>query len=1828
MDNLTYYLEILKLEPENVPALKGVAEIYKANRQWSELVETYEKLFSFSEGDDERLSYLTETADVYYYSLNDSGRAIEFYLDALEFQPANQTVIDTLIEIFDTLKRLPELTIMLEGKALLSKDDGAAAGITDRIVSNYLSLKMYDEALARLSASKAPPYDAVRAAYEGLNASGMLATIFEYRGLFIDALQSGGEAANAELAGLYCLLADMYERVLGDIYEGACSYEAALGLGPDGHAQAAPQLYRIYTSPEYTFADEPVLFIPVLLRMREHVATDAVPGIDKKIGMGYLELGEPASAMPFLKTALSASPDDKELLYALLDVSTSSNDAEGAYETVRKLIDVEHDGAREADLYRKALPILIGKKDYDTAKRLITSLVSLTGDQSHYALLEQLYTDSGDYGSLVTYYLERLNGREDDRDSAALWASLGDAYLKGFSHYEYAIDSYSRALALSPDNAGYLEALAGLYSSLERWEEAEHAIARLIQIHEGDDGEKTRLQLMLGDIYLKHTKDHDRAAALYSGVLAQHPDNGTALAALERIYRESSDYANLVKILEKKLSAADDRYDVLIELGSILFDRSMDALQAQNYLWEALELRPSSTYALDVLKRLYETTGDFNGFDRLYSFLIDRTPHTDRTGVELLVKLGHLREEKLAMPEKAISAFEQALSIDPDNNDANLSLAKLYFNAGEWDRAAPRYAFSMDHDVVEKQAVPEFTFEYARVLDKLGRQEQAMQYYQKAFELDGTERRYAEAYGNSAYKNKDSTAVITAFEALLKIPVPDDRRADGTNEVYRKLTDAYEATGDHRAASIYLMKLIEKDPRNMRNYTWLERLAASTNDYSLLASTLKKEAELTEDDDQRAGMILRRASILDENLNDLPAAVKALEEFVKTGKRDLDVYVKLNSLYKKADNREGFVSTAGEILKFQIPAEQKVSLLLELAAVQRDDVQRAAGIYRDVLDIQPDNAAAFSALAALYESSHDYAALSALYEERLHGTQSADDRIDMQKKLAAVRVEKLNDPDGGISVYQDIVKARPSDSEVYPLLESLLLKKGDNALLSQFYRSAASSAAQKEVKLDYFIKSAELLSSRMNDEKGAIQDYESAYGIDRTNSDVLIQLARLTASQHLNDSALAYYREAIKSKAVPDETIAALNYEYGGLLKDSGKPGEAHGAYKNAYNLSPSNIDYRLAYGESAYASGLYKDAYDTLKNITYAHEQGLEPGKLFPLYKILSDISRKLGNTQQAVEYLLRATDINDRDADTLTTLDEMTASLGNFELEIEVLAKLLKVTDGPTDRVRVLMKIAKLKHDKLYDLDGAIPLLREAMTIMPDSAPIYNELIQIYREQSDADNEIDILSKLLKIEKSADDFVATSMRLGEVYAKFKNDPDTAKRYYLEALKREPSSIPALKGLGSIFELQGNFQGMAEMYQKFIKVLLPKEPKKVLPLIKELGALYTTKVDNPELAVQQYQTIVSIESSDIDAHCALADLLSKSKSGAAEAAREYGIVLKHRPGSIQAVRFLAKFYEQKKDYDRVFSYYSALKLLGQEKDMERIFVDANRSKQPKQPKSPVTDDLFTAHLLHIKTRGPLKDIVNAFPDYAGGIFKPDLKSYGVGRQERITSKSAAWQEYGRLQQLLGIKDMDVYHAPKGDFRIVVENTDPPSLIVNTSAFSGMSAEEKTFVLTEYLAYIRSGLTLPVKLGRQRFSQFIGALIAIFSPSAATQHEKDPGLGTVQNAVGDMLSKKQRSALDEPVKKYLKMANHYLEDWFAGIEMTGVRTASFMIGDIEQVFSSLVKWHIGDTSLLSNKEKRKDVFSSSELMQDMLQFYLSDSHFLLRSRLGMSILSV
>jgi outer membrane protein OmpA-like peptidoglycan-associated protein/tetratricopeptide (TPR) repeat protein len=107
---------------------------------------------------------------------------------------------------------------------------------------------------------------------------------------------------------------------------------------------------------------------------------------------------------------------------------------------------------------------------------------------------------------------------------------------------------------------------------------------------------------------------------------------------------------------------------------------------------------------------------------------------------------------------KAIPLYEQLLKSSPANYEVHVRLATIYDHLNDSQSGEKYYAFLVD----KKNAKPEYLLNYARILAKNGKYDQAVIWYQKYSKVQSSDTRgiaFAEAYKNMAAFYKDSSGV-------------------------------------------------------------------------------------------------------------------------------------------------------------------------------------------------------------------------------------------------------------------------------------------------------------------------------------------------------------------------------------------------------------------------------------------------------------------------------------------------------------------------------------------------------------------------------------------------------------------------------------------------------------------------------------------------------------------------------------------------------------------------------------------------------------------------------------------------------------------------------------------------------------------------------------------------------------------------------------------------------------------------------------------------------------------------------------------------------------
>ena len=183
--------------------------------------------------------------------------------------------------------------------------------------------------------------------------------------------------------------------------------------------------------------------------------------------------------------------------------------------------------------------------------------------------------------------------------------------------------------------------------------------------------------------------DPDRAQRAWEDLLRATPSDSEALAALSETYAGNRDWRALVAILERRIPLASDSEGAValaLERARI-FEEELDirseAMATLEQIVEELDPRCLPAYAR--LRRLAEAGSDWARVVAVAEkqlFLEDDPAARPAQALQI----GELLRDRLNDPRRAITAFERAVEIDPQNRAGLTALAALYAGAGEWQR--------------------------------------------------------------------------------------------------------------------------------------------------------------------------------------------------------------------------------------------------------------------------------------------------------------------------------------------------------------------------------------------------------------------------------------------------------------------------------------------------------------------------------------------------------------------------------------------------------------------------------------------------------------------------------------------------------------------------------------------------------------------------------------------------------------------------------------------------------------------------------------------------------------------------------------------------------------------------------------------------------------------------------------------------------------------------------------------------------------------------------------------------------------------------------------
>ncbi|HKE15362.1 MAG TPA: tetratricopeptide repeat protein [Kofleriaceae bacterium] len=1530
-------------------ALAALAGLYERDKRYLALADVYRRQRELAQSRAESIAVLERLGALFAERLHAPAQAAETYREILRTDRAHPRAARILRELYSAAADYDELERTYGELGQWEELVDAFHAIADRTDDRAARLALLERA-AGVAAQHVDSPDKLARAWE--------------RVLSIEARHAGAARAlapiyarsgkSARLLATYEILLEHAEnddarlRLLGEIRalcedrlgSKALAFQwaaRAYELRP-GDAQLMTDLERL--GAEADAWDEVAAILD--RRVKSPDAGDA-----ERLRL-LRELGKIASqrlhdvevAQTYWGEVLARVPDDTAALQALEEIATHRSDWPGLLEIYRRRVELETDRGKQIDLlFRAAFLEEERLADLDAAVRTYRRIVEVdVGSRRALKALSKLSEARGDWAGLADVLERELALTAESDGKVALLLRLGSLYENNLASPARALASYRGALDLQPSASIHrlIERFLGgdmpqemrrevaqlLLPAYEQAADAERT-ARAIEILRGtaSDAEKLEFDRRLVGLYQRLSRS-DLAYQAGLRVLEREPGKNDVREELQRLAQSTGALPDLADNLELLLTDLDEkqgdvgvRRALAADLAALCQDQLADGPRAERAWRAVLAVETGAEDALAGLERIYREAGRWADLRSLCQEQLVNTLDNNRR-IDLLFAIAELSEAMLADQDGAVSAYRQALEVDPSHAGAFQALERLLEGSRRWAELEELLA-------AEQDAVGE---EGARVALLVRR---------------------ARLRGD---KLADRSGAIDLVEEVLA-------RQHGN-------ADARE-----------LLEEMMGDPaQRLRTARILEPLYAEDGLWRDLCLALRAQREAASGPAEAAELLARIAAVEEEKLSHERAAFDTWREVLALGPSDersrqhvIRLAGRLEAWGEALSALEGALAAADAA-----DLGARGALLRDIAGIAEQklgDRDRASDAYRRLLEIDPSGGAetarvASQALDRLYGEAERWPQLIDIVRRQAEWAENRDERLALLTRLARLEEERGGDRRAAIADWREVLGEDADSGDALDALERLHQQEGELRELADILRRRVELASDPGNKRLHLERMARLYERDLDSAAEATSAWLEVLDFLPEDIGALDELARLYRSADRHGDLLEIVERRLAT-AQPAERMA-LVHELAELLHlHLGRDAEALEHYAEVLGSE----------GGVAHAAGALARVQGMLEN----QDLRLRAADvLLPLYEkggdydrlagLLLRVADTIGDPRARLRHLRRVAEIREKFLDdrpgALTAYrDAVTAAVAEPELA-ELLRELERVAsqegrlgdlldvyqqiapdvfDGDLQR-RLHLDIADLARGVRHDEALARKYYQMVLEGQPDDRRALEALEGIYREAGDNQALHDVLVR--KADLAGDDIEARADALSDAAALCQHQlarPVDAIVAWEQVLELLPDSGRASEALELLYEENERWHDLTDLVERRLGFAFSVE--EAVRLRFRLGQLCETHLHDPDRAVENYSAALGGDPAHDGAREALERYLDDAgtRSGAADVLEPIYVARQDWPRLVriyeikleaatvpeermQLERYIARLHEdQLEDLEGAFRWYGRL---------------------------------------------------------------------------------------------------------------------------------------------------------------------------------------------------------------------------------------------------------------------------------------------------------------
>ncbi len=653
--------------------------------------------------------------------------------------------------------------------------------------------------------------------------------------------------------------------------------------------------------------------------------------------------------------------------------------------------------------------------------------------------------------------------------------------------------------------------------------------------------------------------------------------------------------------------------------------------------------------------------------------------------------------------------------------------------------------------------------------------------------------------------------------------------------------------------------------------------------WSDVIKAILAKAAIHRDPAEKVALFALAGSMYLEKSSNQAEAIKAYESVIELDSVNIEAITRLKEMYEKRRDWEKLVN----VMKLEIELmdeEDRALRYIEIAQLATEKLRKpeiCIDLWKAVLQFDPENPDALTALADLYQKSREWAPLAQVLEKQSERITDSKALLTALNNLGMIYADKLGDDVGAVSAFKRLLLLDPNDRRAQEQLKKRFVALKAWADLEEFYstqdkwdelirtleRETESKETPDSEKIVLYFRVARLWAEKKEKLDRAAKAYEKVLELDPKNNDAAVALSPIYEGANDSKKLAGVYEVRLQHLQDPAERVMLLR-EAGLLYEERLRdPNTAFERYLEAFSLNPMAEIVRE--DVERVAGGV--DGWDrVISHYEAAVTRAASPDDAIDLRMSFGRVLASIGRIDDAIAQYKSVWEAESDHTAAMTALGELYRHTGKFRELHAVYTRRAELETDPDARKTLAYEMAALYENELQSPDEAIDAYRGILAEYgDDEGNAYRALDLLYAAQGrwadlaaalerridlNPADEQELASLKFRLARALEQHLEDKPRAVELYREILSlmpEHDGA-REALEALLVDPAlGASAAEILEPIYEIRGD----AENLLRALEVLhaASDEPARKLELLTKIAEVCQSQIGDGNRAFDAY---------------------------------------------------------------------------------------------------------------------------------------------------------------------------------------------------------------------------------------------------------------------------------------------------------------------------------------------------------------------------------------